>query len=156
MSKRRKRGFSLLELVIVVVIIGIISAIAIPRISRGSAGAADSALTANLAILRNGIEVYKAEHGGAVPTVANIVDALTKYSNVTGTDFVVTKDATHIYGPYIRTIPALPVGGRKGSTGIDAADGAGIGWIYVVATGQISANTTGAEADDAGTLYSDY
>ena len=33
---RRKRAFSLIELVIVVVIIGIIAAIAIPRMSRGA------------------------------------------------------------------------------------------------------------------------
>ena len=57
----RNRGFSLLELVIVVVIIGIIAAIAIPRMSRGSAGAADAALTGNLAVLRNAIDLFAAE-----------------------------------------------------------------------------------------------
>ena len=50
MGKRsaQRKGFSLIELVIVVVIIGIIAAIAIPKMSRGSQGAADSALQSDL------------------------------------------------------------------------------------------------------------
>jgi prepilin-type N-terminal cleavage/methylation domain-containing protein len=63
-ATRVNRAFSLIELVIVVVIIGIIAAIAIPRMSRGAAGAADSSLTANLAVLRNSIDLYQTEHGG--------------------------------------------------------------------------------------------
>ena len=62
------RGFSLIELVIVVVIIGIIGAIAIPRMSRGAKGAADSAVTANLTVLRNALDLYSTEHVGVYPT----------------------------------------------------------------------------------------
>ena len=93
-----KKGFSLLELVVVVVIIGIIAAVAIPRMSRGSAGAADAALSGNLAVLRNAIDLYAAEHDGAFPTAANIEDALTKYTDSTG-DVEDDRDTTHIYGP---------------------------------------------------------
>ena len=60
---RSRKGFSLIELVIVVVIIGIIAAIAIPKMSKGAAGAGDSALQGNLAVLRNAIELYNSEHG---------------------------------------------------------------------------------------------
>ena len=60
--KTRGGGFSLLELVIVVVIIGVISAIAIPRMTRGASNAGATALRANLAVLRNAIEIYRAEH----------------------------------------------------------------------------------------------
>ena len=69
--KSHRSGFSLLELVIVVVIIGIIAAIAIPRMSRGAAGASDSALSGNLAVIRNAIDMYAAEHSGSFPTVAS-------------------------------------------------------------------------------------
>ena len=58
MARQTNKGFSLIELVIVVVIIGIIAAIAIPKMSRGSAGASDSALTGDLTVLRNAIELY--------------------------------------------------------------------------------------------------
>jgi prepilin-type N-terminal cleavage/methylation domain-containing protein len=153
--KSRRGGFSLLELVIVVVIIGIIAAIAIPRMSRGSAGAGESALAGDLAVLRNAIEMYAAEHTGSFPTAATASDQLTLYTSVTGATNA-TKDSTYIFGPYLHKVPALPVGAQKNSSGIAAADGAGVGWIYTTATGLIKANTTDSEVDSTGKKYSDY
>jgi len=150
-----KKGFSLLELVVVVVIIGIIAAVAIPRMSRGSAGAADAALSGNLAVLRNAIDLYAAEHDGAFPTAANIEDALTKYTDSTG-DVQDDRDTTHIYGPYVRKIPPLPVGAAKGKTGISDKTGNDVGWIYTASTGDIQANTTSSEKDISEKLYSEY
>lgn len=154
-ATRKNQGFSLLELVIVIVIIGIIAAIAIPRLSRGSAGAADSALSGNLAVLRNAIDMYGAEHTGTYPTVANFVNQLTQYTDA-NSEAQATSDTTHIYGPYIRKIPKLPVGAKKGSTGIAAVDGAGVGWLYTESSGEIKANTTGAETDASGTAWNTY
>ena len=156
-SRTTKSGkaFSLLELVIVVVIIAIIAGIAIPRLSRGTAGAADSALSGDLAVLRNAIDLYGAEHNGTFPTAANIVSQLTQYTDATG-DAQPTKDATHIYGPYIRQVPALPVGAKKGCTGIALIDGAGVGWIYTESPGDIHANCLDTEVDASGKKYNTY
>jgi prepilin-type N-terminal cleavage/methylation domain-containing protein len=159
----KRKGFSLVELVIVVVIIAIIGAIAIPRMSRGAAGAADSSLVGNLKTIRSAIELYANEHGGLYPGLAAdgstdytvVVGQLTLYSTDTGTTSA-TKTATAIYGPYLRSLPALPVGTtRKGSNGIASVDGVGIGWIYNATTGQVNANTT-TEADAKGVLYNTY
>jgi len=155
-QSRTNRAFSLIELVIVVVIIGIIGAIAIPRMSRGAEGAADSALVANLAVLRNAIDLFVTEHEGTIPAAADIENALLQYSNLAADDFG-TKDsaAGRIYGPYLRAIPPLPVGAKKGANGIAAIDGAGVGWIYTAADGSIRANTT-TEEDALGVLYNTY
>ncbi len=107
----RRWGFSLLEVVIVVAIIAILAAIGIPRMSRGAKGANDSALTGDLSTLRNAVDLYGAEHVGVLPTDPNT--QLVKYTDVSGATSA-TKDATHIYGPYVRTIPPLPVGAREG------------------------------------------
>ncbi|MGE5295340.1 MAG: prepilin-type N-terminal cleavage/methylation domain-containing protein [Solirubrobacterales bacterium] len=149
-----KRGFSLLEVVIVVAIIAILAAIGIPRMSRGSKGANDSAVSGDLAVLRNAIDLYSAEHGGTFPTTAGIVDQLTKYTDISG-GVSAAKTTTHIYGPYVRSIPVLPVGSRKGSSGIATSDSNSVGWIYVEASGKINANT-GTSTDDNGTLYTAY
>ena len=154
-QRQRNEGFSMIELVVVVVIIGIIAAIAIPRLSRGSAGAADAALHGNLAVMRTAIDQYAAEHGGAFPTVANVVAQLTQYTDDSG-DAVAAKDTTHIYGPYIRKIPPLPVGAKKGKTGINDIDGATIGWIYTETPGTIKANTTALEMDEQEVPYNTY
>lgn len=152
---RSRRAFSLIELVIVVVILGIIGAVAIPRMSRGAEGASESALVSNLATLRGAIELYAAEHGGTFPAVATFSDQLLLYSDSTG-DTSATKTGAYIYGPYLRAIPALPVGNRQSSTGIAAADAAGIGWIYNATTGVIYANTADSEVNGAGKEWNDF
>ncbi len=153
---RNHRAFSLIELVIVVVIIGIIAAIAIPRLSRGAEGAADAALIGDLAIMRSALDLFVTEHTGVMPTVLNFEDSMLLYSNdVGGTNSI--KGAGYIYGPYLRTIPPLPVGVMKGNTSIKAppADGVGaFGWIY--SSGMIFANTAAGEVDDSGKPYNTY
>jgi len=156
-----RRGFSMIELVIVVVIIGIIAAIAIPRMSRGSAAAADSAVAQNLAVLRNALDLYSTEHQGLYPKVAGSVtveDLLTKFSNIDGTAVSATKDAANgvIYGPYLRAVPSISVGAQKGKNGIAAADAAGIAWLYdgTAQTGVITPNAAGN--DSGGKAYSSY
>jgi len=153
-----RRGFSLIELVIVVVIIGIIAAIAIPRMSRGAAGASDSALSGNLTILRNAIDLYHTEHGGTdndYPKVATFAAQLTTYTDIAGTANA-TKTGSYVFGPYLRGIPALPVGSKKGQTGVAAAVGPTIGWLYTESTGVIKAALADGEVDAFGKQYNMY
>ena len=156
-TRSKNRAFSLIELVIVVVILGIIGAIAIPRMSRGAAGAADSAVMADIATLRNAIEMYRAEHNGAYPTdETTIADQLTQYTDLAG-DAQATKDATHIYGPYLHSIPRQKVGAQAGKNAISATDGdANAGWIYLPASGKIYANCAVGVSDQNGIDYRDY
>ncbi len=153
---RARKGFSLIELVIVVVILGIIGAIAIPRMSRGAAGAADSAVMADLATMRNAIEMYRAEHNGTYPDETTIVAQLTQYTDIAG-DAQATSDATHIYGPYLHSIPKQKVGAQKGLAGISATDGdATAGWIYQNSDHRIYANVAAGVDDQNGVDYRDY
>lgn len=155
-ANRARSAFSLIELVIVVVIIGIIGAIAIPRMSRGAAGASDSGLVADLAVLRSAVDLYKAEHGGTLPTFADIEAQLTTYTNEAGTSNA-TKTTTYYLGTYLREVPKLKVGTNKGLTGFVAAQGGTAkGWVYDAATGAISANLPGTELDVRGVAYSAY
>jgi prepilin-type N-terminal cleavage/methylation domain-containing protein len=159
-QNRKNRGFSLIELVIVVVIIGIIAAIAIPRLSRGSAGAADSSLSGNLSVLRSAVDLYATEHGGTYPAVATFDAQLTQYTDVTG-GTAAAKDATHIYGPYLRKTPPLPVGTNKNSVVVvDGSSGtpgtAAGGWFYNATSGDIKANLADAEKDASGKSYNLY
>src|SRR5438876_5595620 len=135
----RRAAFSLIELVIVVVIIAVIAGIAIPRLSRGSAGAGEAALSENLASLRQAIDRYTVEHG-ASPALSGIIGQLTMYTDDAGAVPQASPDSAHPYGPYIRAVPALNVGPRTGQTGIAAADGPTIGWIFDATSAEIHAN----------------
>ena len=154
-----KRGFSLIELIVVVVIIGLIAAIAIPKVSRGVVGATDATLAQDLAQMRQALDMFQNEHGGVYPTMGMINSALTTYTDDTGTSGQTTKDSTHPWGPYLKAIPPLPVGPAKGGTliGQDSGPtlGTNVGWLYNPATGAIRANCSN-EIDSAGNLYSSY
>lgn len=150
-----RRGFSLIELVIVVVIIGIIAAIAIPRMSRGAAGAQDSAMVANLSVLRSAIDLYAAEHDGAFPDAADFEDQLTQYTDTAGAAGARDEASGKIFGPYLREIPPVPAGSEKGSKSVAAAAASGVGWVYNETTGKIIPNTGGAK-DTRGVLFTDY
>lgn len=175
MAKRAYKGFSLVELVIVIVIIGIIAAIAIPRVSRGSRGAGESALSSNLSILRNAVELYASEHDGTYPagagdgsnaagSAAAFENQLLKYSKSDGeVNDTYNAAGGFVYGPYLRKgIPPAPVGSVKGMTTVTVVDNAATaltpdgltGWMYNSATGEVIINTS--DSDEGGTPYADY
>jgi prepilin-type N-terminal cleavage/methylation domain-containing protein len=160
----RRTGFSLVELVVVIVIIAILAAMAIPRLSRGSAGAGRSAVLGDLAIIRNALNLYAAEHISKYPDTdeATVTAQLTQYSNTSGGTSA-TKVGTFIYGPYVHRIPPCPVGPNAGDNGIkiDSANSppvvdevSGKGWLYNPNTGEWLANTD--DTDDEGTAYNTY
>lgn len=150
-----RRGFSLIELVIVVVIIGVLAAIAIPRLSRGAASAGEAALTADLRILRSAIDTYATEHGGEYPTGP---EQLLKFTDVNG-NISETKTGEFVFGPYLRAAPPLPVGEKKGAAKMDVVaneDDPAVGWIYDPSNGTVRANTKVTEVDAKGKPFRDY
>jgi prepilin-type N-terminal cleavage/methylation domain-containing protein len=150
---RVRPGFTLIELVIVVVIVGIIAAIAIPRFTSAGASATDAAVAGDLEALRKAIEVYHGEHLGTYPTLTGITAQLTQYSDIQG-NVSATRGGKYIYGPYLRAIPPLRVGPAAGATGIAAAPGPGVGWVYDQGTGKINAATD--NPDRRGKGYDEY
>lgn len=158
-GKRRQSGFTLIELVVVVVIIAIIAAIAIPKMSRGSAGAGDAALSQDLSTIRSALELYQTEHGGTYPnntSATTFINQLTQYTDVNG-NAQATKDTTHIYGPYIKSIPPLPVGTNKGQNTVTITGPVGtgtFGWFYDGTT--VWANDPGTDVDIKTTPYNTY
>lgn len=150
LSFNRRRAFSLIELVIVVVIIGIIAAIAIPRMSRGATGAAENSLKADLALLRNAIELFQTENGGNYPaTAAAVQTALTGYSDGNGgtTAYVATRPTGFPYGPYLKDVPKLPMGTNKDLNTIGTSVAAGTAWVFDTTSHDFKANTGNATYD---------
>jgi prepilin-type N-terminal cleavage/methylation domain-containing protein len=150
--KTRQCALTLLEVVLVVAIMSIIAAIAIPRMGAGTRRAEESALRKDLDHLHNAMEFYAVEHGGDYPSQE---DQLLLYSDQMGS-IRAAADHTHIYGPYLQNIPPLPVGAKKGRTGIDTADGNDVGWIVDWTQGNFRANTRDSELDSQGIAYNDY
>ena len=70
-----RRGFTLVELVIVVLVIGIIAAIAAPKMFDTAGNARTNSTQQSLRTLRNAIELYRANNG-SYPAAASITTDL--------------------------------------------------------------------------------
>ncbi len=64
----RRKGVTLVELLIVVLILAALSAIAIPRISKSAQNAKQNACDTNISVVNSAIEMYAADNNGVYPT----------------------------------------------------------------------------------------
>lgn len=97
MTKRRQRGFALIELVVVVAVIGILAAMALVLYTNVQQRVRTAKAEADGRALATAVSVYAA-HTGTLPT------ALTQ---LTGQ---VTNGQNAVAGPFILALPAPPAG----------------------------------------------
>jgi prepilin-type N-terminal cleavage/methylation domain-containing protein len=107
---KRRAGFTLIELVIVVMILGILAGVAAPKLFNTTATATDNGIMQTLSVVRDAIELYAADHAGAVPANA---------AALTGA----------LVPTYIRKFPVNPFNGLDDVKAIVTADDA-TGWMY--------------------------
>ena len=143
----RRSAFTLVEILIVVVILAILAAAVIPQFTDSTTDANNSTTVFNLSALRSQIALYKAQHGGTNPALANLATQLSSKTNADG-----TTTGTPKFGPYLQAIPGNPSTPANGSNAlvVPATPGTapaavvtgGAGWIYDATNGNIYANDT--------------
>lgn len=141
---KARRGFTLVEILIVVVILGVLAAIVIPEFTGASEEAREASLVSNLRTLRSQIELYQIQHMDMLPGSggATFVEAMTGNTDING-------DLGGTLGPYVKRLPVNPFN-EKDTVEIEAG-GAGVGdgshgWHLNNTTGALSADDSVAHA----------
>ncbi len=138
---QRKTGFTLVELVVVILILGILAGVAAPKLFDTSSKASDNSARTTLAIVRDAVELFAAENGGALPRHDSEANFLTDIM------------------PLIRgsIFPTCPVGANAGSNAVSVAatTGGAQGWRYNTGEFFINSGALTANPDDAATLTYD-
>ena len=138
----RRSAFTLVEVLIVVVILAILAAAVIPQFADSTTDARNSTSVFNLSTLRSQIAIYKAQHGGLVPTGADAAAITLQFTTKTNADGTTT--GTPALGPYLQAIPFNPAvvdptkqNLLKVVTVDPTANDSAFGWIYNKANGNI-------------------
>lgn len=139
-ANRIRRGFTLVEILIVVVILGILAAMVLPKFANASGDAKRNSLSSSLQALRGQIELSMLQHGDKAPAL-------------TGTDWTeLTTQTTYSgqqTGPYLTVVPINHLNGFSSvlavttdQVGGDAVGAASTGFVYNSTNGKLWATNT--------------
>ena len=143
-----RRGFTLVEILIVVTILGILAAIVVPQFSSATDAAKRTTLVKNLHTVRKQIELYRYQHNGDVPAAEGEASADFERRLTAQTDVLGAAGAQ--YGPYLERLPANSFNGLDTVRVGGAVAGANSdGWRFDPTTGEFQADD-GFDADNDG------
>jgi general secretion pathway protein G len=159
---RTRKGFTLVEILIVVIILGILAAIVIPQFTEASQEARVSNLMTNLQTIRSQLLLYKTQHLEIYPGDPNdatvFTAQMTQYSDADGNTNA-TPNANFPFGPYLQSVPVNPISGDNTVTVVNNADTAFAapadadgGWWFNMASGEFRADLRDLHVAADGTL----
>ena len=147
--RARRRGFTLLDQMIVVVVFAIIAVVVLPELSEANERAHVTTVKADLQVLQQLIELYRAQHGGKSPHlnykgVSRTGGFVNRLTQRTRADGKVTANGE--YGPYLEEWPVNPFAdeGRGGMIKfgtIEPPMNGNKGWYYNTDTCQLFINS---------------
>ncbi|MCX8052710.1 MAG: type II secretion system protein GspG [Armatimonadetes bacterium] len=139
----RRRGFTLVELLVVIVVLAVLAAIVLPKFMNSSTRSKEAALRSDLKLLRNAIALFQADTGLYPSTLEDLAATTAPQTGLdrTGTDVAI--NASDWHGPYLQEVPNDPISGNPFNYSTTAPN-----------VGKVTSSATGTALD--GTAYSSW
>lgn len=140
---RSRRGFTLVELLVVIVVLAVLAAIVLPKFVNSSRRGKESALRSDLKLLRNAVSLFQTDTGYC-PTSLDDLKATSKPAkglDSAGAEQTISDGDWH--GPYLQDVPVDPVSGSTFGYSVTAGS-----------VGKVTSSATGNGLD--GTGYSSW
>ncbi len=145
-----RKGFTLLEILIVVATLAVLAGAVIPHFEHAIEDAKQSTMLENQHELNLAVQRYRAEHGGSLPSSSRRLTSRTNYSGA-----LVDNGA---FGPYVLAIPLNPLNNsrtmvRANLGTVDLSEFTG--WVCDTSTGEIAGglNTSAGGGKGIGTVF---
>lgn len=135
-----KKGFTLVELLIVIIIIAVLAAIAIPKFSNSSTRSRESSLRANLKLVRNAVDLFRADTGAFPASLAALSATASPTAGLNATGGAQSFSTSDWRGPYLQAVPNDPIAAAAFSYGTGSTN-----------TGNVVSSSTATSSE--GTAY---
>ena len=135
MKAKRRRGFTLVELLVVIVVLAVLAAIVLPKFMDSSARSKESSLRTDLKLIRNVISAFQADTAKYPHSLDDLAKTDETKVKVADGSYVVANDW---HGPYLEAVPNDSISGSA--------------FNYDKTTSKVASSATGNGLD--GTAYS--
>ncbi|HVT11072.1 MAG TPA: prepilin-type N-terminal cleavage/methylation domain-containing protein [Fimbriimonadaceae bacterium] len=139
----RRRGFTLMELLIVIIVIAVLAAIALPRFINSGLRSKEASLKSDLKIYRNAVQLFLNDTGAYPASLAALSATSAPASGIDSAGASKSITSTDWKGPYIDSIMSDPVSGNAFTYGATSPN-----------VGKVTSSASGNATD--GTAYSSW
>jgi len=158
-SRKARKGFTLVEILIVVIILGILAAIVIPQFTNASTSARQANMASQDQTIKSQVTLYSLQHNDNPPNTAvqnnnslgGLFQQITTSTDATGA----ATTTAPFFGPYLQATPINPLTNSSAvdyvsaSPALGSSVGTTYGWVYVATTGEFHGlNQAGNVSDD--------
>ncbi|MDH7601011.1 MAG: type II secretion system protein GspG [Armatimonadota bacterium] len=143
MPRVRRRGFTLVELLVVIVVLAVLAAIVLPKFMDSSKRSKESALRSDLKLLRNAIGLFYTDTGAYPKTLSDLAATSAPAKGLDSSGNEVSINAADWHGPYLQEVPNDPISGSAFNYSTTAPN-----------VGKVTSSATGNALD--GTPYSSW